>query len=112
MTTLTGAFQASAMLVNAALGILGVASAGQPPDIEDFNLINDELGPLLRKLGGMDLPYIADVNNIPSIWFPDLADIVAGEFAYRFGATKDDADDLIRQRTWRQEWCRCWIWSA
>ena len=45
----------------------------------------------------MDLPYVSDVNNIPSIWFPDLADIVAGEFAYRFGATKDDADDLINK---------------
>ena len=90
MTTLTGAFQTSTSLVNAALGILGVVSAGQPPDIEDFNLINDELGPLFRKLGGLDLPYVADVNNIPSVWFPDLADIVAGEFALRFGATPDD----------------------
>ena len=82
-------------LVNEALANLGVIAAGQPPSVEDFNAINSRIDAIFRKLAALEICYVADPNNIPGEWFTDLAAIVAGECATKFGASGDYVGVLI-----------------
>lgn len=92
-----GAFRTSSDLITEALANLGVLSAGQPPDVEDVNYIEEKLDSIFRKLAGLELVSIPDPNNIPGVFFSDLADIVAGECANKFGATPDDYTKLVNK---------------
>lgn len=82
-------FRTSADLVNEALANLGVLASGQATDPEDFNYVNEKLEAIFRMLGQLEICYIPDLNNIPGAWFSDLADIVAGECAEKFGTNND-----------------------
>jgi|SRR6516162_11216533 len=84
-------------LVNEALANLGVLSPGQPVDIEDFNYCNDKLDSVLRKLAALEIVYVSDPNAIPGAWFSDLADILAGEVATKFGSNPDHYMMLIQR---------------
>jgi len=74
---------------------LGVLAAGQPIDPEDFNWIQEKLDSIYRKLGALEIAYVPDPNNIPGAWFADLADIVAGECASKFGLVGQELMDKI-----------------
>ncbi len=78
-------FRSSADLIAEALANLGVLSAGQSIDPEDYNFVQEKLDAIFRMLGGLEIVYVADPNNIPGEWFAPLADIVAGECASKFG---------------------------
>jgi hypothetical protein len=78
-------FRTSTDLVTEALANLGVLAAGQPIDVEDFSWIQEKLDSIFRKLAGLEICYVPDPGNIPGAWFSDLADIVAGECASKFG---------------------------
>lgn len=78
-------FRTSHDLVLEALANLGVLAAGQTVATEDFNYVNEKLDSIFRKLGALEIVYVADGGNIPGEWFSDLADIVAGECATKFG---------------------------
>ena len=82
-------------LVTEALANLGVLSAGQTSAPEDFNYVNDRLDAIFRKLGALEIVYVADPSNIPGEFFLDLAAIVAGECATKFGASADFIGPLI-----------------
>lgn len=82
-------------LVNEALANLGVLAAGQPTDPEDFNYVNTKVDSTFRKVAALEIANIPDPDHIPGAWFNDLADILAGECAMKFGATPDDQDRLI-----------------
>lgn len=82
-------------LVTEALANLGVLSAGQTIAPEDFNYVNDRLDAIFRKLGALEIVYVADPSNIPGEFFLDLAAIVAGECATKFGASADFIGPLI-----------------
>jgi hypothetical protein len=84
-----GQYRTSVDLVTEALANLGVLSAGQVIDVEDFNYVNEKLDSIFRKLAALEIVYVPDANNIPGAWFSDLADIVAGECATKFGVTPD-----------------------
>ncbi len=86
----TSPFRTSTDLINEALANLGVLSPGQPTDPEDFSFVQEKLDSIFRKLAGLEIVYVADPNNIPGAWFSDLADIVAGECATKFGSTPED----------------------
>jgi hypothetical protein len=88
-------YRTSADLINEALANLGVLSAGQITDPEDYNYVLEKLDAIMRKLSALDIVNVSDVNNIPGAWFSDLADIVAGECATKFGATPDDVTKLV-----------------
>lgn len=90
-------FRSSADLVTEALANLGVLSAGQPIDPEDFAWVNEKLDPIFRKLAGLEIVYVADPANIPGAWFADLADIVAGECATKFGITGEEQMTLVNR---------------
>jgi hypothetical protein len=90
-------FRSSADLVTEALSNLGVLAAGQPIDVEDFNWINEKLDSIYRKLGGLEIVYVSDANNIPGAWFADLADIVAGECASKFGLVGQEFTDKVNK---------------
>jgi hypothetical protein len=92
-----GAYRTSTDLITEALANLGVLAAGQPTDVEDFNYVQEKLDSIFRKIAGLEIVYVADPNNIPGAWFSDLADIVAGECATKFGATPDDYVKLVNQ---------------
>jgi hypothetical protein len=91
---MAGQWRTSADLINETLARLGVQSTGQPTDPEDFNYVLGLLDSLMRKLNALEIVSIPDVNNIPGIYFNDLADIVAGEACTKFGSTPDDVIKL------------------
>lgn len=91
---MSGQFRTSQDLVTEALANLGVLSAGQPTDPEDFNYVQEKLDAIMRELAGLEIVFVADINNIPGVWFSALADIVAGECVSKFGLTLDDANML------------------
>ena len=82
-------------MVNEALALLGVLSPGQPIDVEDFNYVMSGVDSLCRKLAALEIVYVADPNNIPGAWFSDLAYILAGECAMKFGSNPDHYSTLI-----------------
>lgn len=90
-------YRSSADLVSEALANLGVLAAGQPIDPEDFNWVNEKLDSIYRKLAGLEVVYVADADNIPGAWFSDLADIVAGECASKFGIAGDEYVKLVNK---------------
>lgn len=79
-------FRTSSDLILEALANLGVLAAGQTVAPEDFSYIETRLDAILRKLAALEIVYAPDPNNIPGEWFIDLAAIVAGECAQKFGA--------------------------
>lgn len=90
-------FRSSADLVTEALANLGVASTGEAIQPEDFAWVNEKLDPIFRKLAGLEIVYVSDPNNIPGAWFSDLADIVAGECATKFGITGEEYVTLLNK---------------
>lgn len=84
-------------LVLEALANLGVLVAGQSPDVEDYNYVNEKLDAIFRKINALDICQIADPQNIPGVWFSDLADIVAGECCTKFGSTAEEYVKLINK---------------
>jgi hypothetical protein len=92
-----GQYRTSDDLVTEALANLGVLVAGQPPDPEDFNYVNEKLDSIFRKIAALNICYVPDPANIPAVWFSDLADIVAGECATKFGVSDSDYVRLINK---------------
>lgn len=90
-------YRSSSDLVTEALANLGVLAAGQPIDVEDFNWVQEKLDSIYRKLGGLEIVFVADPNNIPGSWFSDLADIVAGECASKFGLAGQEFIDKVNK---------------
>jgi hypothetical protein len=86
-----GQYRTAQDLVTEALANLGVLSAGQPLDPEDYSYVFEKLDAILRELAGLEIVFVSDVNNIPGVWFSALADIVAGECTSKFGLAPDDA---------------------
>ena len=94
---ISGRYRSSTDLVTEALANLGVLAAGQAPDIEDVNYVNEKLDAIFRMLAGLEICFVSDPNNIPGEWFSPLADIVAGECATKFGSSPDDYAKLVKQ---------------
>lgn len=94
---MAGQYRTTNDLVTEVLANLGVLSAGQPVDPEDYSYVSEKLDSIFRKIAGLEIVYVADANNIPGAWFSDLADIVAGECATKFGATPDDYVKLVNK---------------
>ncbi len=94
---MTGAYRTSNDLVVEALANLGVLVAGQQPDVEDFNYVNEKLRAIFDKLNALDICDVPDPQNIPGVWFSDLADIVAGECATKFGQSAEEYVKLINK---------------
>jgi hypothetical protein len=90
-------FRSSADLVTEALANLGVLAAGQPIDVEDFNYVQEKLDAIYRKLAGLEIVYVSDPDNLPGAWFADLADIVAGECASKFGLVGQEFADKVNK---------------
>ena len=88
-------FRTSNDLVLEALANLGVLSSGQSVAPEDFAYVENRLDAIFRKLGALEIVYAADPSNIPGEWFIDLAAIVAGECATKFGASADYVGPLV-----------------
>lgn len=88
-------FMNSDQLINETLANLGVLTAGTDVDPEDYSYVQVKLDPTIRKLAALEIVYVADIDNIPGEWFSDLADILAGECAQKFGSTQDDYVKLV-----------------
>ena len=88
-------FRTSSDLVLEALANLGVLAAGQSVAPEDFDYVNNRLDAIFRKLAALELIYTPDPTNIPGEWFVDLAAIVAGECAMKFGSSPDYVGPLV-----------------
>lgn len=93
----TSPFRTYQDLISEALANLGVLSAGQSIDPEDFSYVNEKLDSIFRKLAALEICYVPDPSNIPGAWFSDLADIVAGECCTKFGVTSDDYVKLVNR---------------
>jgi hypothetical protein len=93
-----GAYRTQTDLINKVLANLGVLAAGQTVDPEDFAYVEIECDSLFRKLAALEIVYIPDPQNIPGAWFSDLADILAGECATKFGAIDPQQYQLLVSR--------------
>lgn len=93
----TGRFRSQTDLVTETLARLGVLAVGQSQDPDDTNYVLAMLDATLRKLAAMEIAYVPDPNGIPAEYFTDLADIMAGECATKFGSSPDDYGKLVKQ---------------
>jgi hypothetical protein len=91
----TGPFRTQNDLIIRVLDILGVLSVGQSIDPEDYAKVANNLDSWVRKLAADEIVYVADTNNIPSLWFEDVAAIIAGLVAPSFGISGQDLADLV-----------------
>ena len=69
---------------------LGITSAGQAIDPEDYQFVQEKLIPTFLKLAALEICYVPQLDAIPGAWFSDLAWIMAGECAPKFGSNSDD----------------------
>jgi hypothetical protein len=92
-----GRYRNQGDLVTAVLANLGVLAPGQGVDVEDSSIVSGNMDSIFRKLAGLEICYVADPNNIPGEWFFDLADIIAGELANKFGLSPDDFERLTKK---------------
>jgi hypothetical protein len=73
-------------LVNAALVNLGILAAGQQPDAEDFEAVDDKFEPLIAWLEAAQIIDLdLTIDAIPDEWFNPLAVLLADEAALEFG---------------------------
>jgi hypothetical protein len=93
----TSPFRTQDDLILEALANLGVRAAGQAVDPEDFSYVSEKIDSVLRKLAALEIVYVPDANNIPGAYFSDLADIVAGEVATKFGSNPDFFVTLVNR---------------
>lgn len=82
-------------LINETLKNLGVLSAGNAADPEDFAYVKEKVDPVIRQLAGLDICYIGDPDNIPGELFDALANVMAGACCTKFGSTPDDRRALV-----------------
>lgn len=78
-------------IIQKTLDNLGVTAAGQSTDPEDYKVVSDEIQPMFNKLAALEICYTPQSDAIPAAWYEDLAAILAGICAPKFGATNDDA---------------------
>lgn len=97
MTAINAPYRNSTDLITEALSVLGVTSAGNGIDVEDFNWANERLDSIFRTLAGLEICFVADPNNIPGAWFGPLSDIVAGECASKFGLVGQELMDKVNR---------------
>lgn len=94
---MAGAYRTQNDLINEALKNLGVLSAGNAADPQDFGYVQEKVDPVIRMLAGLDICYIGDPDNIPGELFSALADVLADQCSSKFGSTPDDRDALNRK---------------
>lgn len=73
-----------AELVARALKFLGKLRAGQAPEAEDAQAVDDEIDPLLESLNIRKIIYVPDPDEIDDAVFQPLARRLAGECAVDF----------------------------
>lgn len=93
---ITGPYRTQQDLIYEVLKKLGVMAAGQAADPEDYTYVLEDLDGIIRTLAALEIAYIPDTSNVPSLWFAPLADIIAGECATKFGVPPDDFLKLKR----------------
>ena len=72
-------------LVNEALKNLQVVGAGQEPDDEDYDEVDDKVESLVAQLAADEVCDVADLSEIPAEWFDALAELLANSCATKFG---------------------------
>ena len=73
-------------LVAEALINLGVLAAGQQPDAEDFEAVDNKFNPLIARLEQQDILDLDNtVDEIPAEFFAPLAILLADDSALMFG---------------------------
>ena len=92
---MVSAYRTQIDLINETLKNLGVLTAGNAADPEDFNYVLEKVDPTIRMLAALDICYIGDSNTISGELFSALADVMAGECCSKFGSTADDRVALI-----------------
>lgn len=85
-----GAYKTQTDLINETLKNLGVLTAGNAADPEDFNYVKEKIDPVIRMLAGLDICYIGDPDNISGELFSALADVMADQCSSKFGSTAED----------------------
>jgi hypothetical protein len=97
MAPYAGPYKTVNDLIDLVLAKLGVKSAGQPTDPEDYNYVFSDYDAILRKLAGLEIITLSsfDTTSIPGAWFVDLAAIIAGEVCVKFSYTGQDRTDMM-----------------
>lgn len=80
-------------LVNRALGVLGVAAAGQAPAPEDVKTIDELIEPLLAMLESQGVTEAVDPDEVPDEIYMPLAVLLADAAVVDFGMDRGTPDD-------------------
>jgi hypothetical protein len=97
MAPYAGQYRTLNDLISEVLAKLGILSAGQPVDPEDYNYVFSAYDGILRKLAGLEIVTLSsyDTTSIPGAWFMDLASIIAGEVCSKFSYTGQDRTEMM-----------------
>lgn len=77
-------------IIEKTLKDLGVTAAGQSVDPEDRLWVSEEIHAMFLKLQELEICYVPQWEAIPGAWFDDLAAILAGVCAPKFGINSED----------------------
>jgi hypothetical protein len=89
-------------LVTRALQKLKVLAAGQPPSAEDYQVVDDDLVPVLSDLSTRNIYPFGNPDQIEDNAFVHLADILANSVAADFGRDQNDTVRLAAEARLRE----------
>lgn len=89
-------------LVTRALQKLKVLAAGQSPSAEDYQVVDDDLVPVLSDLSTRNIYPFGDPDQIEDNAFVHLADILANSVAADFGRDQNDTVRLAAEARLRE----------
>lgn len=72
-------------LVHEALKNLQAVGAGQTPDDEDYDEVNDKVDSLIAQLAADEVCDVDNDEEIPAEWFDALAELLANACSTKFG---------------------------
>lgn len=89
-------------LVNRALKLLGVASAGQPIEAEDYAVADAAIEPKFAELARRSVIYVPNPDEIDDELLQWLAILIAQDVAPDFGAAMDTTAITIAESRLRE----------
>lgn len=88
------AYQTKTDVETKALGVLGVTTAGQPPEQDDLLRIDGYYSPVLATLAAQEVVYVGDPDNVPDAWVLQIAICLANAAKIEFGIASDESAEL------------------
>lgn len=90
-------FYQRADLVGEALKNLGVLAAGDTPENEDFEYVDEKVDATIEELSALEVARVQDLDQIPLPWFNPLAAYLANSCKLKFSVSAEKAQVLDQE---------------